>query len=107
MAKELNLQVVSSGNDSCTFIITGRLDLDNYDLLDQAFTDALDTGFIHIRADLAGVDYISSAGFGIFIEAMGTVQQRGGSLTFVNLSNKARAFFKLLGVMVDACETHP
>ncbi|MHC4885829.1 MAG: STAS domain-containing protein [Planctomycetota bacterium] len=104
MAGDLSVEVLPSGNDTCTIMVSGRLDLENYDTLDQAFGDAIDAGWVHICVDLEGIDYISSSGFGIFIEAMGTVQQRGGSLSFVNLSEKAKSIFRILGVMVSACD---
>jgi anti-anti-sigma factor len=100
----ISVEVLPGSDDACTIIVEGRLDLDNYDILDKAFNDSISSGWTNICVDLAGIDYISSSGFGIFIEAMATVQQLGGSLSFINLSDKAKNIFRLLGIMVKACD---
>ena len=104
MSRQLQIGKLTEGPDRCTLLLTGTIDLTTYDTLDRAFADALTEGQIHLNVDLAKVDYIASAGFGIFIEALATVRERGGSLKFVNPSPKARDLFRLLGILADSCQ---
>lgn len=104
MENPLTIDMEKTGTDSAVLRVGGRLDVDTYDELDAVFQDLIGHGLVHIEVDLADLEYISSAGFGIFIEAMATVQQYAGTLRFVHLSEKARSIFELLGALHDACE---
>jgi anti-sigma B factor antagonist len=49
-----------------------------------------------IIIDLAGVDYISSAGWGIFISEIKDIRERGGDLKLARMSNDVSEVFELL-----------
>ncbi len=104
MASELTVRRESTGADSCTLVLQGALDLDTYETLEHQLAASVSDGKLHITLDLSGITFISSAGFGVFIEAAGTVQELGGWLKFINPSEKARDVFRLLGILLDSCD---
>ena len=104
MTPDLQVDVVPTGGDACTLRLTGTLDINTYDQIEDAFARAMADGRLHITVDLGGIDFISSAGFGAFIEALGTLREAEGDLRFVNPSPTARDIFDLLGVLMDCCD---
>lgn len=91
------LQVSGDKGKHVTLAVSGRLALDNL----QAFNSDVQTRLREmipaaLTVDLAGVDYLDSAGALALIE-LGN-QARGGSMTFelVNLTDKARGIMGLI-----------
>mgnify|MGYP001558977068 CR=1 FL=1 len=48
--------------------------------------------------DLSGLDYISSAGAGVFIGAIGTAQENDGNIILMRPSPNVKEVFDLLGL---------
>lgn len=49
-----------------------------------------------IIIDLSKVDYVSSAGWGIFVGYVRDLRKAGGDLKFANMKNEVREIFELL-----------
>ena len=104
MQSKLTVKRKPTKDDSCTLVLRGEIDMDTYEILEHKLATAVSDGKLHITLDLSGITFISSGGFGVFIEAAGTVQELGGSLKFINHSEKARDIFKLLGILLESCD---
>jgi anti-sigma B factor antagonist len=64
--------------------------------LEQVFESLLRRGRYRIVVDLAGVDYISSAGWGIFISHIKDVRDNSGDVKLANMVSDVREIFELL-----------
>jgi anti-sigma B factor antagonist len=72
----MNINVSARGN--VTLIeVSGRIDSMNANQLGEALTGEIDSGHIHLVLDLAGVDYMSSAGLREIVSALKKVRGTG------------------------------
>ena len=60
--------------------------------------ELFDTGRYRLMIELSGLDYISSAGAGVFIGAIGTAQEHQGNIILLNPSSNVKEVFDLLGL---------
>ncbi len=76
----------------------GPVDGYTYDLLQKRINQSIADGHYRIVVDLSGVNYISSAGLGVFIAARNRVIEKGGSIVLLNLSKPVREIFRALSM---------
>ncbi|MEE8576097.1 MAG: STAS domain-containing protein, partial [candidate division Zixibacteria bacterium] len=78
----INISLTESGSDKAVseVRIDGVIDTLTASELDQVIETLLKRQRYHIVVDLAGVDYISSAGWGIFISHIKYVRDNGGDI---------------------------
>lgn len=95
---ELTINQEMMGSDLCILSLAGFLDAHTFEQLDEAIGDLYDQGVFKIVADLAGVEYISSAGAGVFIGSLATAQESGGDIVLVNPTPNVQEVFDLLGL---------
>jgi anti-sigma B factor antagonist len=78
--------------------VQGFLDAHTFErmqaLIDQCFVEKV----YKLVVNLAEVDYISSAGAGVFIGAIGTAQENGGNIVLLNPTENVKEVFDLLGL---------
>ncbi|HZL72799.1 MAG TPA: STAS domain-containing protein [Planctomycetota bacterium] len=78
--------------------IKGFLDAHTFEQLEQEFNGLFDAGTYRLIVDLSGLDYISSAGAGVFIEAIGTAQENFGNIVLIRPGPNVKEVFDLLGL---------
>ncbi len=78
--------------------VRGFLDAHTFEELEKAVNDLFDAGIHRLIVDLSGLDYISSAGAGVFIGAIGTAQENDGNIILVKPSPNVKEVFDLLGL---------
>lgn len=78
--------------------LRGFLDAHTYEELDRAIHEQFDNNVFRIAVDLSALDYISSAGAGVFIGAIGTAQDHDGNIILVRPSSNVKEVFDLLGL---------
>lgn len=76
--------------------VDGVIDTLTASELEQVFDSLLRRGRYRIVVDLAGVDYISSAGWGIFISHIKDLRDNAGDLKLANMVPDVREIFELL-----------
>jgi len=76
--------------------VDGVIDTLTASELEQVFDSLLRRGRYRIVVDLAGVDYISSAGWGIFISHIKDVRDNAGDVKLANMVPDVREIFELL-----------
>lgn len=81
-----------------TLVLKGRLDAAWCPAVQQALSGAVREGEHHIRLDMAGVDYISSAGLRVLIGGYKQVSAIGGALSLVNASAEVLKVIELAGL---------
>jgi anti-sigma B factor antagonist len=85
--------------NGCFYIeAQGFLDAHTYEDMDRLIQNIFARNCYRLIIKLERVDYISSAGAGVFVGAIGESQQAGGNLVFLNPSSNVREVFDLLGL---------
>lgn len=82
----------------CALTLSGFLDAHTFEQLDEAINDLFDQDVNMIIADLSGIEYISSAGAGVFIGSLTQAQEVGGNIVLVNPIPNVLEVFDLLGL---------
>lgn len=80
------------------FELDGLLDSDNFESLESLFDKYFKTGVYRFVVDLRRLQYVSSAGAGVFIGSLGTCQDNDGDIVLVQPSQEVREIFEMLGV---------
>jgi anti-sigma B factor antagonist len=78
--------------------VRGFLDAHTFEKLEEAIREVYDAGCYKLVVDLAKVDYISSAGAGVFIGARSESQENGGDVVLLKPTEGVREVFELLGL---------
>ena len=66
--------------------------------LHRMINDLFEAGNYKLIVDLSGLDYISSAGAGVFIGAIGTAQENDGNIILIKPGPNVKEVFDLLGL---------
>jgi anti-sigma B factor antagonist len=93
------MEIISKTDDNVLKIgIIGELDASGSINLDNILTNAIRSEHFNILVDCERLDYISSAGLGVFISHIAEIQENNGELVFYNMSNKVKSIFSILGL---------
>jgi anti-sigma B factor antagonist len=74
----------------------GYIDTTTSTILENALSDALHAKKFKIIIDLGEVDYISSAGWGIFVSEIKNIRKNKGDLKLVSMKTEVMEIFELL-----------
>jgi anti-anti-sigma factor len=86
------------GIDGCIILIlNGYIDTYNSTYFQKRVQKLVETGFIRMIFDCAGLNYVSSTGIGSFTSFLKTVKPRGGDLILLQIQPKVHEVFQLLG----------
>ena len=75
----------------------GKLDSTSSPELDTRLASLVESGTRQIALDLAGLDYISSAGLRVFLSSAKRMKQAHGKLALANLSVQVQQIFDIAG----------
>jgi anti-sigma B factor antagonist len=78
--------------------VHGYLDAHTFEQLEEVIAENLAGKRNRIVVDLSGVNYISSAGAGVFIWALSEAQGAGGNMVLLKPTQPVMEVFKLLGL---------
>jgi anti-sigma B factor antagonist len=76
--------------------VSGYLDTTTAGELESALLGLIKEGMYRVVVDLSGVNYISSAGWGIFIGEIKEIRNRGGDLKLSGMIGDVREVYQLL-----------
>lgn len=79
-------------------ILSGEVDASNSVLLDEAIQNLINGGSKSILVDGQGLEYISSAGLGVFMSYLEDFQERDIVLKIYSLTPRVYEVFKILGL---------
>ncbi len=96
--ENISISLSESGQDRSVseIRVDGVIDTLTAGELEEVIDSLLKRGRYRIVFDLAGVDYISSAGWGIFISHIKEVRGRGGDIMLANMIPNVREIYQLL-----------
>lgn len=85
-------------NNITKVTVVGFLDAHTFEHMEDTISNLFAQAKFRILIDLESVDYISSAGAGVFIGAIGQAQENGGNIVLMNPTPNVREVFDLLGL---------
>ena len=92
----LETKVTKKENYSYSVELTGAIDTDTSPQLKTELTESIDEKTNVVVLDMAGVDYVSSAGLGLIVWAKKSLSRNNASFVMVNLQPQIK---KLLDLM--------
>lgn len=84
--------------NTLTLILDGELDASSSVLLDAELAKPETLKFEKVLIDCQRLNYISSAGLGVFISHLQQFQDAGVKLAFFNMQDKVHNVFEILGL---------
>ena len=78
--------------------LKGYLDAHTFERLDDAISGLFEKGNYKIVVNLSDVEYISSAGAGVFIGALSEAHEHNGDIVLMHPTTNVREVFDLLGL---------
>ncbi|MCI0512392.1 STAS domain-containing protein [candidate division KSB1 bacterium] len=93
---KLSVEQTGVKHDISVIKVGGYIDTTTSAELENALETLLRNGTINIIIDLQDVDYISSAGWGIFISEIKGIREKGGDLKLVRMIPDVYEVFELL-----------
>lgn len=85
-------------NQSEILSLFGEVDASNSVILDEAIQQLVDSGSKSILIDGKNLEYISSAGLGVFMSYLEDFQEKGISMKICDLIPRVFEVFKILGL---------
>ncbi|KAF0240581.1 MAG: anti-anti-sigma regulatory [Planctomycetota bacterium] len=95
---EFHIQTKKLNNNIVFIAVQGFLDAHTFEEMEKTINDLFDGGTYRLVVDLSKLDYISSAGAGVFIGAIGTAQENDGNIVLMKPSPNVKEVFDLLGL---------
>lgn len=80
--------------------VTGRVDFVTYSEFESALQAELEQGNVNIALDFSGVDFISSAGLRVLVNARKTVINAGGRIVIAQPSQQVTETLEIAGLEV-------
>jgi len=97
--EDFTIQIEADEERDLTVIrVAGYLDAHTFEELEEAINDLFGKKKYRIIVDLSKVEYISSAGAGVFIGALSEAQEHDGNIILMNPTSNVREVFDLLGL---------
>lgn len=93
---QVSAEVTGSRNHISIIKVGGYIDTTTSSELERSLDSLLKQGRFFIIVDLGNVDYISSAGWGIFISEIKSIRENGGDLKLVRMVPDVYEIFELL-----------
>ncbi len=93
---QLSVKQAGANNNISVIKVGGYIDTTTSAELEHSLEQLLDSNCYNIVIDLGNVDYISSAGWGIFISEIKGIRERGGDLKLVGMIPDVYEVFELL-----------
>jgi len=94
---KLDIQITEVGSGGRRISLRGRLDTETAPTLDQRLDPLIASPAVTAALfDLAGLEYIGSAGIRVLIKARKTLEARGGGMAVANLQPMVRQVFEIV-----------
>ena len=93
---QVSVERAGVNNNIAVIKVGGYIDTTTSAELEHSLDSLLKSGIYKIIIDLGNVDYISSAGWGIFISEIKGIRERGGDLKLVRMIPDVYEVFELL-----------
>jgi anti-anti-sigma factor len=95
---EFKIEIQKLLNDIVLIKLKGFLDAYTYGEFEKTINNLFNQKLYKLIVDMSGINYISSAGAGVFIGAIGIAQENLGNIIIVRPKPPVKEVFDLLGL---------
>jgi anti-sigma B factor antagonist len=95
---EFKIVLEDCGKGVVIIRLTGYLDAHTFERLEEAISELFSKSQYRLVVDLEQVEYISSAGAGVFIGALSEAHENKGNIVLMRPTPNVREVFDLLGL---------
>jgi anti-sigma B factor antagonist len=96
---ELSIEVKQIGGGIAEIKAVGYLDAASYEKMEKTIATLFARGCYKLICNLEGVEYISSAGAGVFLGSVDTAQEHHGNIVLLRPSKEVQEIFSILGLV--------
>jgi anti-sigma B factor antagonist len=93
---EISESRIGARGDIALLTVRGYVDTMTCSGLLNKITENLNNGLLHVIVDMAQVNYVSSAGWGVFVGEIKGIRERGGDLKIVQMTPEVYDVFEML-----------
>jgi anti-anti-sigma factor len=93
---QISLSKVGARRDVALFRVKGYLDTQTCTEMLREMTAVLKQGIFYIIVDMGQVNYVSSAGWGVFVGEIKGIRENGGDLKLVQMMPEVYDVFEML-----------
>ena len=105
---KLDIQITEVGSGGRRIALRGRLDTETAPTLDQRLDPLIASPAVTAALfDLAGLEYIGSAGIRVLVKARKTLEARGGGMAVANLQPMVRQVFEIVKALPRPTSSPP
>ena len=95
----LNIRVKQTTPGVVTLLPLGNINQDTYEKLDSEINRVLSEPVNTLVFDMAGVEFISSAGIGVIAKAKTTMVKKGCDIAMINLQPQVQKVFEIIRLL--------
>ncbi len=95
---DLTIETEQLQNDVVRIELSGFLDAHTFEQLDERIEKLFEKDLYRLIVDMNDLQYISSAGAGVFIGAIGEAQDNSGDIVLLSPNESVSEVFDLLGL---------
>jgi anti-sigma B factor antagonist len=92
----IQIDQVGALNDISLMQISGYIDTTTFAELQQTLYQLIQEGKINFIIDLQAVQYVSSAGWGVFVGEIRGLREKGGDLKIIEMTDEVKEVFEML-----------
>ncbi len=92
----IQIDQVGALNDISLLQISGYIDTTTFAELQQTLYQLIQEGKINFIIDLQAVQYVSSAGWGVFVGEIRGLREKGGDLKIIEMTDEVKEVFEML-----------
>ena len=96
---ELSIEVRQVGGGIAEVKAVGYLDAVTFEKMEKVIATLFSKGCYKLICNLEGVEYISSAGAGVFLGSVDTAQEHQGNIVLLRPSKEVQDIFDILGLV--------
>jgi anti-anti-sigma factor len=93
----MNIEQEKTGDTTAVLTLNGRLDTVNAPLLESKIKEQ--ENITELTLDFKGVNYISSMGLRVLLQAKKTMKAGGGRMSIINMRDSVREIFEMTGFL--------
>lgn len=97
MSRDYATRVDRRDGGVCVVALEGYIDAATAAQLDELFAQLIDEGYVRVVVDCSALEYVSSAGLGVFMAHVEEVRRRGGDIKFGGLNARIATIMEMLG----------
>ncbi len=95
--KDFKITKVEEDKDGVVVVaVEGQVGIEEAARVSKFFEELENEGVVWVIVSLKGVDFISTAGVGALLYAVGGARKRSGEIVFIEFSPKTKAVFEFL-----------